>query len=82
VIFGFRVGIGPVFAGDVGNRAVVRGRRQNGDKVLHNKIGNLALFFGRQRSNFIQNRLGFYAHDLTIPAQHEIDKHIIDKHIM
>jgi len=64
VIFGFRVGIGPVFAGYVSNRAAVRGCR-NGDKVLQNKIGNLALFFRRQRSNFVQNGPGFCAHDLN-----------------
>lgn len=53
MIFGFRIGAGPVFAGYVRNRAAVRGRRQNGDKVLYNKIGNLALFIRRQRSNFV-----------------------------
>ena len=65
VIFGFRVGICPVFAGDVSNRAAMRGRRRNGDKVVQNKIGNLALFLRRQCSNFVQNRLRFCAHGLS-----------------
>jgi hypothetical protein len=64
VIFGFRSGIGPVFAGYVSNSAALRGCRI-GDKVLHNKIGNLTLFIRRQRSNFVQNILGFCVYDLN-----------------
>jgi len=64
VIFAFHVGIGPIFAGYVSNRATVRGRR-NGNKVLQKKIRNLALFSWWQRLNFVQNCLGFCAHHLN-----------------
>jgi hypothetical protein len=67
VIFGFRVGIGPVFAGYASNRAAARGR-PNGNKVLQNKIRNLALFSWWQRTNFVQNGLGFCAHHLNFAS--------------
>ena len=73
MIFGFRIGIGPVFASYFRNRTAARGRNLNGDKVAHDEIGHLALFFRRQRSNFIQDGLGICAHHsnyTSIAAEH------------
>jgi len=73
VIFGFRVGMGPVFAGYVRNRAVARGRRK-ADKMFQNKMGNLSLFCRRQRLNFFQNGLGFRTHRSNYTTPNENDK--------
>ena len=70
VIFGSRVGDGPVLAGYVRNRSAAR-RRRSGDKRLQNQMRNFALLCRRQRSKFLQNGPGFRAHRLnyTIPVR-------------